>query len=337
MGYSKEIYNSAQRTLEQRRFDSENKLEKRRNEVYTAFPRAYEIETELSKSAIRAGRAVLNGKNVKEELSKLRDKNLALQTELNSLLIKGGFSPDYLDEKYYCSKCKDKGYIDGKMCDCMKQLLREKAYEELNRLSPLSLCSFYSFSLEYYSNVPMREGAPAPRKRMEDILNFCKKYAAEFSLQSPNLLFQGATGLGKTHLSLAIAREVVDKGFGVIYASAPNILAKLEKEHFSYNKNDIDEESALQHLFNCDLLILDDLGTEFATSYSSATIYNLINTRLMSGKPTIISTNLSIKEIEKNYSERFVSRIMGNNLRIEFLGKDVRQIKRMTSNQRNQG
>ena len=332
MGYSKEIYEAAQRTLEQRRFEATNSLEKRQNEVYTKIPRTREIESELTKSAIRAGKAVLSGKDVHDELCKLRDSNLNLQAELRTLLLQGGFTADYLDEKYVCGKCKDYGYIDGIMCSCMKKLLREKAYEELNRLSPLSLCSFDTFSLEYYSNIPIKENGPSPRKRMADIFNFCKKYAAEFSLQSPNLLFQGATGLGKTHLSLAIAREVIDKGFGVIYSSTPNILSRLEKEHFSYNRNDIEEESTQQHLMDCDLLILDDLGTEFATSYSTATIYNIVNTRLMTGRPTVISTNLSLREIEKNYSERFVSRVMGNNLRIEFLGKDIRQIKHMRGN-----
>lgn len=327
MGYSKQIYASAERELEQRRFNAINSLENRRNEVYAKYPRVYEIENELTKSAIKVGKAVFGGKDVHEELCKLRDSNLLLQNELKDILLKAGLPTDYLEEKYVCNKCKDKGYIDGIMCSCMKKLLREKAYEELNRLSPLSLCSFATFSLDYYSTVPMREGAVSPRKRMEDIYNFCKKYAEEFSLASPNLLFQGATGLGKTHLSLAIARDVINRGFGVIYASAPNILTRLEKEHFSYNKSDLEDESTQQHLMSCDLLILDDLGTEFATSYSAATIYNTINTRLMTGKPTIISTNLSLRELEKNYSERFVSRIMGNNLRIEFLGKDIRQVK----------
>ena len=134
---------------------------------------------------------------------------------------------------------------------------------------------------------------------------------------------QGATGLGKTHLSLAIANVVLNKRFGVIYGSTPNILSKLEKERFRYTRTYEDSE---KYLLDCDLLILDDLGTEYSTAYSSSTIYNIINSRIMMSKPTIISTNLSVRELEKVYSERLVSRIMGNHLRLRFLGTDIRQV-----------
>ena len=138
---------------------------------------------------------------------------------------------------------------------------------------------------------------------------------------------QGATGLGKTHLSLAIARAAIGKGFGVIYCSAPNIIGKLEKERFRSARGSTDESDV--YLLECDLLILDDLGTEFPTSFSSSTIYNMINSRLMASRPTIISTNLTMRELEKQYSQRLVSRIMGNHVRLEFLGSDVRQKKRL--------
>ena len=158
------------------------------------------------------------------------------------------------------------------------------------------------------------------------MLKFCKKYADEFSGDSHSLLFQGGPGLGKTHLSLSIAQAVIDKGYGVIYVSAPNILSRLESERFGNNAERKGETE--QFLNECDLLILDDLGTEFQTKYTSSAVYNIINTRLITNRPTIISTNLSGKEIQELYGARMMSRIIGMLDRVEFIGNDIRQIKR---------
>lgn len=303
--------------------ENEEKIKK----FYMMFPRAKEIDRLLSKTAICAAKSILNGAGAKQQLEQLKVSNQKLQFELSSILLKANLSRDYLQIKYHCEKCCDTGYVDGIMCSCMKKLLKLEAYNKLNRLSPLSLSTFDCFSLEYYSDIPLKEGKISPHKRMKDILNFCMDYAENFSLKSPSLLMQGATGLGKTHLSLAIAKDVINKGYGVIYGSAPNIVMKLEKERFTYGSEKIYSDSE-SYLIDCDLLILDDLGTEFATSFSSCTIYNIINSRIMEYKPTIISTNFSMRDLERAYSSRLVSRIMGNHLRLEFLGGDVRQSKR---------
>lgn len=329
MGYSKEIYDSANRILETRRRKAKQEAKTRQNIFYIRYPQAKEIKRSLATTSINVAKAILNGANTKEQLTLLKNKNLNLQNELSLLLKSAGFPEDHLEIKYHCANCNDNGYIDGKMCSCMKKLLRHEAYNRLNRLSPLSLCSFESFSLEYYSPDPIKPGEPSPKKRMENIFKYCKNYALNFNLSSDNLLMQGATGLGKTHLSLSIAKSVIDKGYGVIYGSTQNIVNKLEKERFRYRREDNDNIESEQYLIDCDLLILDDLGTEFATSFSNAAIYNIINSRMMSEKPTIISTNLSVRELEKNYYERFISRIMGNNIRLEFLGNDIRQQKRL--------
>ena len=185
-----------------------------------------------------------------------------------------------------------------KMCSCMKRTAAGRGIPALNALSPLSLSSFDTFSLDYYGEAPLKAGGIPPKKRMEDIYRYCKNYAANFDPQlSPSLLMQGATGLGKTHLSLAIARAAIGKGFGVIYCSAPNIIGKLEKERFRSARGSADESDV--YLLECDLLILDDLGTEFPTSFSSSTIYNMINSRLMASRPTIISTNLTHAGVRK--------------------------------------
>ncbi|MBQ6570049.1 MAG: ATP-binding protein, partial [Clostridia bacterium] len=195
--------------------------------------------------------------------------------------------------------------------------------EKLNEQSPLKLSSFDDIDINYYP--ADGAGAISPRKRMESIIGFCKKYAEDFSLSSQSLLFMGATGLGKTHLSLAIADVVTKKGFGVVYGSAQGFLNQLEQEHFGKNNAQGDEYRTM--LLDCDLLILDDLGSEFSTSFTVSSIYDIINTRILSGKPTIISTNLTLAEIEDRYSERILSRLCGCYKVFKFDGSDIRTMR----------
>jgi DNA replication protein DnaC len=326
MAYGKDIYQTAFGILNDRRMREDEAAEERRRVFYTMYPRAQEIERLLTATAIGAAKAVLNGGNTVTELTRLKEKNLSLQQELSQILRGAGLEPDYLTPHYQCAKCEDTGYIDGRMCSCLRDLLRRTAYQRLNEMTPLSLCSFEDFSLRHYPESPQNEGEIAPKKQMENIFHFCRTYARDFSLKSPSLILQGGTGLGKTHLSLAIAREAVGKGFGTIYLSAQNMATSLERERFGRAEED---ENTNELLIGCDLFILDDLGTEFSTSFIDAAIYNIVNTRLMAGRPTIISTNLSLYELQKRYSERFVSRIIGSYVRLTFLGKDVRQQKRM--------
>ena len=304
------------------RIEAWEELKRKKEIFYKRFPHAADIEKQLSSTAICAARAVLSGSNSAYELSKLRDKISALREELKSILQSVNLPQDYLEVRHVCHKCDDEGFVDGIMCTCMKDMLKKVAYERLNKMSPLELSSFENFSLDYYPDMPGETAENSPRKRMELILNFCIRYAQGFKKNSPSLLLSGSTGLGKTHLSLAIARSVIDQGFGVIYDSAQNIVSKIEKEKFSNHNS---SEGSERHYIDCDLLIIDDLGTEYVTSFSSSAIYNIINSRIMMNKPTVISTNLSMRELEKNYTQRMVSRIIGNNIRLEFLGADIRQ------------
>ena len=324
MSYKNETYKKAENIMQNRRMSSERNLESRKKEVYSKNPRAKEIEYDLSKTASQSIKAIISGKDTKEQLENLKVKNLALQDELKDILNCLNLESDYLDEKYNCAYCKDKGFNDGKMCDCFKKLLRDITYEELNSLSPLSLCSFDKFSLNYYDNEPIN--GISPKEKMTKIFEYCKSYAYDFNKYSPSLFFQGGTGLGKTHLSLSIANELINNKFGVIYFSVPNLIQKLEHEHFS---RDTIEETLKQTL-DCDLLILDDLGTEFNTQFSNSAIYNLFNSRLNTHKPTIINTNLTFNEIEKQYSQRFISRLIGYCVKMNFTGKDIRFSKRNT-------
>ncbi len=320
MGYSRGVYDAADRILTRRRKDAENEAAARKTAFYQSCPDAEKIESLLSTTAIAAARAILGGNNAKEQLTKLKKNNLALQNKLNELLQSAGHSTDYLEPHYCCKFCGDTGYIDGKMCDCMKKLLRTEAYNNLNALTPLSLCTFDSFSLNYYPDHAEDSSKKSPRSIMEGVFYNCRNYAEGFSPSSPSLIMQGGTGLGKTHISLSIANTVIQKGFGVVYCSVNNIITKLEREHFGKGE----DGNTDRLLLDCDLLILDDLGTEFKTAFSSAEIYNIVNTRLMTHKPTIISTNLSMQELQERYTERFASRIMGDYVRVLFFGRDNR-------------
>lgn len=322
MGYSREIFEEVKKKLYKKRNEAWEELERKKEILYKRFPMAEKIEKELSSTALQSARAVIAGNNSKTELIKLREKNKLLREKLKEILLSVDLPEDYLEINYSCKKCSDEGFVDGIMCECMKDMLKKESYARLNSMSPLELSSFENFSLDYYSDISPVKSEQSPRKRMSLILDFCKKYAENFNVHSPGLLLTGGTGLGKTHLSLSIAREVINKGFGVIYGSAQNIVSKMENEKF---KNYQNGEESERHYIDCDLLIIDDLGTEYNTAFSSAAIYNIINSRIMMNKPTIISTNLSMKEMEKSYTYRTVSRIIGNNIRLEFLGSDIRQ------------
>lgn len=323
MGYSREIYESAEKILRERQRAAKETAERNQAAFYLVCPHAKELDRRLASTAVLAAKAVLKGKDAAEQLRKLHDQNRLLQEELAKLMADNSWSPEDFEPHYTCPKCRDTGYIDGKRCTCFRDLLRTESYRQLNSLTPLSLSSFEDFSLKYYPD-GRRDGDPSDRQIMRNTLEFCISYAKDFSLSSPNLIMTGGTGLGKTHLSLAIAREAIQKGYGVVYSSASRLVQKLESEHFGREERG-NTGSLLE---SCDLLILDDLGTEFRSSFSSAALYEIVNERLLLRKPTIISTNLSTKDIVDYYSERFASRIIGSYKRIRFVGRDVRQLRR---------
>ncbi len=324
MGYSNSVYKAASDILHERRLNAEKAAERRKEEVYERFPRVKELEKQISMSGIKTARAVLAGGDVKKAVSKLRDQDLTMQAEVKRILTDNGYPANYFEPKYFCKKCEDKGYYDinGKTvrCSCMKSALVTCACAELNRYAPLSLSTFESFDLEYYDKSINPKVKTSPYEHMSKVFRLCQNYADNFSKNSESILMSGETGLGKTHLSLAIANEVIKKGYGVVYASAPPIISKLEKEYFSSDKDD----SLFSMLADCDLLIIDDLGTEFYSQFAVSQFYNLFNSRMLSNKPIIINTNLTITELKEKYTDRFVSRICGNARQLDFLGRDIR-------------
>ena len=280
--------------------------------AYAKNQRLVEIDRLLSSMGATLALTALSGDTLKIE--ELKAKSQALSNEKNAILRENGVDEIVFD----CPLCNDTGYINGKICNCVKDIANRIAISELSATMPLEDSKFENFDLNYYS-----AQGENPRRRMTAILKLCKEYAISFNPKtSPNLLFLGEPGLGKTHLTLAIVSAVLEKGYMPIYAPADNLFSIIQKEKFEgENKGSYDQ------MLNCDLLVIDDLGTEMATSFTKSALYNLINTRLLTKKPTIINTNLSLKEIQEIYSPRIVSRLIGNFDTNKFIGTDIRQQK----------
>ena len=319
MAYSKETYKKAEQELAQRRSRALAERENHHRIAVETVPEILEAEEKMSRAGLATIKAVgMGAADAKEYIQNLSEINLEAQAQRRLLLKSNGFPEDWLDVHYTCKKCEDKGFVSGIMCGCFKELLKSIEYEKLCSKLPVGNCRFDNFKLDYYP-----DGAgTSPKKRMESVLNYCKAYAADFSRRSPSLLLYGKTGLGKTHLSLAIAGNAVEEGYGVIYSSAQNLFNKLEKDKFG--KADANTEEAI---LDCDLLIIDDLGAEFTTQFTVSALYNIVNSRELESKPTIISTNLMPEQLTKAYGERIASRILSNYVMLYFDGSDIRQIK----------
>lgn len=347
MSYSKEIFDTARRSLAARRSTAEQEQALRKSALYEQVPRLAAIERELAQTALsliktvsagaaqsaRNGSAADGGASGGDDtaaggtfgrIASLKEKNQLLQRERAQVLSDMGLPADYLDVRYTCPRCKDTGYLEYGRCACFEQLLREEACAQLNRQSPLTLCSFDNFDVALQEDTPDAHGI-SPRERAQTILDYCKQYAAAFSPDSPSILMVGKTGLGKTHLSLAIAQAVIYNGYGVVYQTAQNIADMLQRDYFGREQN---ASEPIETLGNCDLLIIDDLGTEFLSSFTQAAFFNLINNRILAHKPTILNTNLDIAEMESRYSERMVSRLFGGFKILSFSGRDIRLVKR---------
>ncbi len=319
MAYDPQVVQAARERLEQRRQTALTDAEALRTRLHNQFPRIRDIERELTTALPEVTRAILAGDTA--EVERIRQQNLALQEELASILHTAGYKQNSLAPQYTCPRCEDTGYADGRVCTCYQQVLREEACRRLSGLSAMKLTDFDDMSAVYYSdNVDERLGV-SPREQMQDIIRYCREYAAAFSLDAPSLLLSGSTGTGKTHLSLAIAKQVTEQGYNVIYGSIQPLLRKLESEHFGRSEGDSETQ-----LIACDLLILDDLGMEFDSPFNRVCLYNILNARLLEGMPTVISTNLSHSAIAARYGEQIASRITGGFEPLLCVGDDIRQL-----------
>ena len=319
MKFSEDVYIKAELELKKRQENAEELAEIRRKQLLVKFPELLQIENKMRNAALEIIKGIGTGKVDVESLSA---KNLEAQRERSELLTKNGYPEDYLEPQYICKKCNDTGIFENKLCSCHLDLLKKISMSEYSCSSVLAVSTFDTFDLKYYSEEKDREKGYSPREYMAASLEFVKSYAENFHKGAGSFFFSGATGLGKTHLSLAVMNKVTEKGFSVFYGSADNILKQMEKERFGRSNGDIEEE-----IENADLIIIDDLGTEFKTAFSETAVYQLINNAMLNSKPMIISSNLSIKELEERYGQRVVSRLNSFEV-VNFIGTDIRQIKK---------
>ena len=290
----------------------------RAEEIYARIPEVKEIDIALSRTALEIMSAISNGKeNAEEALARVRTRNASLMEKRSALLKAAGYPEDYTDVRYDCEKCGDSGYVDGKMCECMKRELVMAGYESSGLGKLISKQSFENFSLEYYKT------GGANYKHMEFYFSSLRSFAENFSADTyKNFLLIGGTGLGKTHLSTAVAKAVIERGFDVLYVSAIDMFADFEQKQFGNG------EDNTRRYFDCDLLIIDDLGTELTNQFTVSCLYNVINSRINAARSTFINTNLSQKDIETKYAERITSRIFGEYYPLVFTGVDIRKQKR---------
>lgn len=318
MTYDGKLLARARTALDRIRMDNETEHQLRLAAAYAARPEIRRCEEEMRAQMTELVRITLAREaDGAEKIEKLKEENLALQARRRELLRSLGHEADWLDPIVSCKKCGDSGVYGGGVCDCLKKLYNAELTRDVGVLLQNGDESFEKFDLSLY------EGAA--RETMKSVFEIAKNYAEHFSPASGNLLFQGGTGLGKTFLSACVARVVAQKGFSVCYDSASAVIAAFEAQKFDRSE---EADARVRRMLACDLMILDDLGTEMPTPFADSALYTLINTRLNEGKNTIISTNLGYDELERRYTAQIFSRLRGSFERLPFVGRDIRLIKR---------
>lgn len=304
----------------------ESLIKERRQEIINKVPGYLDLEKEISSLSFSFFRKAADGFSPEKAAEAIKEKSGALTKKRDELFSGAGYSPDYLNPPYDCPLCKDEGFIDNSYCHCFQKKLVERTLAESN-LASMQKNTFENFSLSWYSD-EAEEGQLSPRDNMKKILADCIKFSENFKTTDDNLLFIGPSGLGKTFLSSCIANHLIGQGIDVIYQSSGVIFSLLDR--IKFGKSVTEEEGfTLNKIMDTDLLILDDLGTEFITEFSVSELFRILNTRALNGKKTIISTNLSLADIKRIYSERIFSRIIGNFVIFKFYGKDIRMLKKM--------
>ena len=328
MGFHPKNYRAIRQEYETKYLRAQENAQRRRQEVELAIPGVAEIHRELSGVGLSIMHASIQAKTPEERenaIAGLREKNEQLLAQRKQLLRAAGYPEDYTELRYECPTCSDTGYLDnGAMCHCMREKLLAAAYASSGLGALLATQSFDNFDTDYFKS------DDKTYRTMSTVLATMKRYAEEFSVEHAdhmpaggNLLLVGGTGLGKTHLSTAVAKTLLDRGFDVLYTGATALVASFEQARFGSSAGAPDTDDT-QRYFDCDLLIIDDLGTEVSNQFTVSSLYNVINTRLNLHRPTIISTNLLQDELRRRYWDRITSRLFGEYQILLFLGTDVR-------------
>lgn len=323
---NKDILREVFLEYERKRDRQENERKKRVEYVYSKIPAIRRIDEDIEKTSLSmAKKILLNPQRYEEVVGETKDAIEKLRMEKAYLMTESNIASDFMDLKYDCDICKDKAYVEnGEKCSCLKQELASRAYKMSNLGTILSKENFQTFNIEVFSNNKFPGEDLTPRENMMDIVGISEGFISNFKEQNgENLLFYGTTGLGKTFLCNCIAKALLDKNKIVIYQTAFTILDILERRKFGKDTSEVNNYQ-YNLLFDADLLIIDDLGTEMSNTFTNAEIFNIVNTRIISGRKTIISTNLTPAEISDIYSDRIFSRILAKFIPLKFYGKDLR-------------
>ena len=322
MSLNNSQYNAIMRIYNQRQFQDKYEQDQRREEVYQKAPQIKQIEDEISSQAVRCARRLLDGDTGAKEELKQHIEDLREQKEV--LLSAFGFPADYMEMHYVCPECQDTGYIDGKKCRCFKKEEIRLLYSQSNIEEVLLRENFDSFSYEYYDDrVVIPEIQMTVADYMRQVHTWCKEYVENFEKKGGNLIFTGSTGVGKTFLTNCIAKALIDQYQSVIYLSSNDLFDVFSKNKFHYDTEE-EMKDMYQYILDCDLLIIDDLGTELNNTFVSSQLFYCINERLLRKKSTIISTNLSMTMLRDTYSDRISSRIISQYSIIPLYGDDIR-------------
>ncbi|MCB2290674.1 ATP-binding protein [Clostridium sp. CS001] len=307
------------------RQDEESDFRNRKIHIEKTHPEIIELDQKIGRLCIQLSISALkNIDNREAYLSTLRENIMDLRMKKSELLVSNGFDMDYLNLHYRCSKCRDTGFIGNAKCTCFKQKVVDVYYDGSELRSLLKINNFDNFKLDHYSSRKSEAESSSPKKNIEKILSKSMSFLKNFDSTDENLLFFGSSGTGKTFLSHCITKELIDKGYFVVYKTAEELIKALKEIRFN------NDSSLEELLINCDLLIIDDLGTEQISDFSKTELFNLLNTKLLMQKKMLVSTNLSLDSLLKVYAERITSRLFGNFTACKFFGDDIRIKKNWT-------
>jgi DNA replication protein DnaC len=327
MALKNDQYNQILREYDSRRISDKHDLDSRITHAYSLIPELKELEEEIISLSAQSGRMALRGDD--SALNDLTEKVSKLNARKTELLVREGLPTDYLQMHFQCNKCQDTGYIGKAKCNCFKQAIADLMYSDSNIKAILANENFSKFSFRYYSDDFVDDSLGlSPLSNMQKVVAGCKNFVKHFSKNRDNLLLLGNTGVGKTFLANCIAKELLDQGYTVIYLTAFRLFDILEKHKFSRDEDSSQTASnQFDYILECDLLIIDDLGTELNNSFTNSQLYLIINERLLRQKSTIISTNLSLTNINTTYGERIFSRIVSSYSVQRIIGEDIRLLK----------
>lgn len=327
MHQEEQYYYRLLRQYEETRVRHQHEQQERREQIYSKLPELSELDAELAEGSVRAAKAALDGDSTAMDL--LAERNRSISQRKQQLLESAGYSPDILNPTYTCPDCKDTGFVGSQKCHCFKQALTLSLSQNSTLGHVLEKENFSTFSFSYYDDMTADQQLHlTPQDNIRKVVSDAKLFVSEFDTTFRNLLIYGNTGVGKTFLSNCIAKELMDSAHHVVYMTSHSLFRVFESHQFAHN-DDTDDSILYRYIFDCDLLIIDDLGTELSNSFTNSGLYTCINERFLHRKSTVISTNLSLEQLRDRYSERIFSRITGNYTLLKLIGKDIRVLKRM--------